>query len=68
MVLGRLPVAVVSLTWRKELIMTEFLQNYGFFILVAIVMLFCHMGHGGHGHKGRDESDKGSGGESEHQH
>ena len=48
--------------------MTEFLQNYGFFILVAILMLVCHMGHGGHGHKGRDQSDKGSGSASGHQH
>ena len=29
--------------------MGEFLQNYGFFILIAILMLACHMGHGRHG-------------------
>ena len=47
--------------------MVDFLQNYGFFILVAILMLFCHMGHGGHRHKREDQPDKGSGG-SEHRH
>ena len=30
--------------------MSEFLGNYGFFILIALVMLVCHLGHGGHEH------------------
>jgi hypothetical protein len=38
--------------------MGEFLQNYGFFILVAILMLVCHMGHGGHGRR-EDENREG---------
>lgn len=33
--------------------MSEFLGTYGFFILIAVVMLGCHLlhsgGHGGHG-------------------
>jgi hypothetical protein len=33
--------------------MSEFLGDYGFFILIAVVMLGCHLlhfgGHGGHG-------------------
>ena len=36
--------------------MSEFLQNYGFFILVAILMLMCHMGHGGHRGHARDRN------------
>ena len=32
--------------------MGEFLSNYGFFILIAVFMLFCHLGHGGHGRRG----------------
>ncbi len=32
--------------------MGEFLQDYGFFILVAAFMLLCHLGHGGHGGHG----------------
>ena len=39
--------------------MSEFLQNYGFFILVAILMLMCHMGHGGHRGHGRDRNGEG---------
>lgn len=42
--------------------MSDFLGNYGFFILVALLMLGCHLGHGGHGGHGRrekDEQDKG---------
>lgn len=41
--------------------MSEFLGNYGFFILIALLMVVCHLGHGGHGgHGGRrdDASDK----------
>lgn len=38
--------------------MSEFLQSYGFFILIAALMLFCHLGHGSHsGHGGNDEKD-----------
>lgn len=43
--------------------MGEFFQNYAFFILIAILMLACHLGHGGHG--GRD-GDKGPGGGHQH--
>jgi len=46
--------------------MGEFLQNYGFFILIAILMLFCHLGHGGHRHGGDDDRDKRSGGGRQH--
>jgi len=50
--------------------MSEFLQNYGFFILVAVLMVLCHLGHGGHGRGRDDDREKkdtrpGSGG---HQH
>lgn len=45
--------------------MSEFLQSYGFFILIAILMLACHFGHGSHG--GGDERDKRPGGGG-HQH
>jgi len=43
--------------------MGEFLSNYGFFILIALLMLVCHLGHGGHGGHGRgvkrsDESER----------
>jgi hypothetical protein len=41
--------------------MGEFLQNYGLFILVALVMVFCHMGHGSHGRKDRDPGQRGPG-------
>jgi len=35
--------------------MPEFLQNYGFFVLVLIAMAICHLGHGQHGgHGGSD--------------
>lgn len=41
--------------------MSEFLQGYGFFIVIAILMLVCHLGHGfGHGgHGGDEEKDDG---------
>jgi hypothetical protein len=33
--------------------MSEFLQNYGFFIVIAALMLLCHLLHfGGHGDGG----------------
>jgi len=46
--------------------MGEFFRDYGFFILVAVLMLVCHMGHGGHGGRGRDEDGKGPGGGHQH--
>lgn len=51
--------------------MSEFFQNYGFFILIALLMLGCHLfhfgGHGRHGGDGDDDKDKRSGGGG-HQH
>lgn len=38
--------------------MSEFLQSYWFFILVAVLMLACHLGHGGHGGRRRGDGDK----------
>ncbi len=41
----------------------EFLQSYGFFILIAGFMLLCHLGHGGHGGHGdarRKDGDAGT--------
>jgi hypothetical protein len=35
----------------------EFLSNYGFFILIALLMVGCHLLHGHGGHGGRDEED-----------
>lgn len=50
-----------------EVRMSELLQNYGFFMLVAILMVVCHLGHGRHGGHGRDGDDKGqSGGGQQH--
>ncbi len=40
--------------------MSEFLANYGFFILIAVFMVGCHLfhGHGGHGgHGGGEEKE-----------
>lgn len=51
--------------------MTEFLGNYGFFILIALVMMVCHLGHGGHGGGGRRDDERAKGGPSPgggHQH
>lgn len=47
--------------------MSEFLGNYGFFILIVVVMLGCHLLHfGGHGRHGgdrdRDQPPDGRGG------
>jgi hypothetical protein len=42
--------------------MSEFIRDYGFFFVVAVLMLFCHLEHGSHGGKGRDEDGKGPGG------
>jgi hypothetical protein len=42
--------------------MSEFLQNYGFFMLIAVLMLLCHLVHvGGHG-GGEDDERRPSGG------
>ena len=46
--------------------MSEFLGNYGFFILITLMMLVCHIGHGVHGGPGRrkdsrEDSDEQSG-------
>jgi hypothetical protein len=46
--------------------MSEFFRDYGFFILVAVLMLFCHLGHGSHGGRKRDEDGKGPGGGHQH--
>lgn len=52
--------------------MSEFLGNYGFFILIALFMVvICHLGHGGHGGHGRRDDERGKGGSSPgggHQH
>lgn len=53
--------------------MSEFLGNYGFFILIALFMVICHLGHGSHGGHGRrrDDDEHGKGGSSPgggHQH
>ncbi len=38
----------------------EFLRENWFFILVALLMIDCHLLHPGHGgHKGHDEDEKG---------
>ena len=42
--------------------MSEFLQNYGFFIVIAIVMVFCHTAHGSHGRKDQEPSQRAPGG------
>ena len=43
--------------------MSEFLQNYGFFILIAVLMLLCHLVHfGGHGGEEGDDERRPSGG------
>lgn len=41
--------------------MGEFLSNYGFFILIALFMVGCHLlhGHGGHGSREEEEKDDG---------
>ncbi len=38
--------------------MSEFFGNYGFFILIALLMVGCHLGHGGHGVHGRRSDDE----------
>jgi hypothetical protein len=48
--------------------MSEFLGNYGFFILIALLMLVCHLGHGGHGERRKGESDDNKPPERGHQH
>ena len=39
--------------------MSEFLGNYGFFILIALLLVVCHLGHGGHGGHGRGRDERG---------
>jgi hypothetical protein len=46
--------------------MSAFLLDYGFFILVGILMLACHLVHGGHGRHGGRDDDKGAGGGHQH--
>ncbi len=50
--------------------MSEFLGTYGFFILIAVLMLGCHLLHfGGHGRHGGDgERDKPPDGSGGHRH
>ena len=38
--------------------MSEFLGSYGFFIVIALLMVVCHLGHGGHGRRSDDEPGK----------
>ncbi len=38
--------------------MSEFLQNYGFFILIAMLMVVCHMTHGSHGRNDQESSTR----------
>lgn len=44
--------------------MSEFFQTYGFFIVIAALMLVCHLahfgrgGHGGHGGAKRDAGER----------
>lgn len=46
--------------------MSEFFQSYGFFIIIAVLMLACHLFHfGGHGGGKGDDRRRPSGG---HQH
>ena len=37
--------------------MSEFLHDYGFFIVIGILMLACHLWHGGHGAHGTRGDD-----------
>ena len=46
--------------------MSEFLQNYGFFILIAIVMVICHTAHGSHVRKDHDSGPRGPSGGGHH--
>jgi hypothetical protein len=49
--------------------MSEFLGSHGFLILVALLMVICHLGHGGHGRRRDDEPGTGgSPGGGGHQH
>ncbi|MFQ5829575.1 MAG: DUF2933 domain-containing protein [Candidatus Methylomirabilia bacterium] len=45
--------------------MGEFLQNYGFFILIAVLLLGCHLGHGAHGRHGGRKGGDADGGKDE---
>jgi hypothetical protein len=44
--------------------MSDFLGDYGFFILIALLMIGCHLGHAGHGAQRRRDGD----GRGEHRH
>jgi hypothetical protein len=44
--------------------MADFLGSYGFFILIGLLMLICHLGHGTHGRRDKDRGKDGDG----HQH
>ena len=48
--------------------MSEFLGNYGFFILIALLMVICHLGHGGHGRRDDEPEKGGSSSGGGHQH
>jgi hypothetical protein len=48
--------------------MSEFLGSYGFFILIALLMVVCHLGHGGHRGRREGESDDDTPSERGHQH
>ncbi|MGH7332996.1 MAG: DUF2933 domain-containing protein [Candidatus Rokuibacteriota bacterium] len=48
--------------------MGEFLTNYGFFILVALLMVACHLGHGAHGGHPRKRDNDGDGTTGGHRH
>lgn len=48
--------------------MSEFLGSYGFFILIALLMVVCHLGHGGHGGRRDGDSDEDKRSERGHQH
>ena len=47
--------------------MGEFLQSYGFFILIAALMVICHLSHGRHVHGSDDDKNERSRGGG-HQH
>jgi len=47
--------------------MSEFLGNYGFFILIALMMLVCHLGHGGHGRR-KDDGENQDARSGDHRH
>jgi hypothetical protein len=48
--------------------MSEFFSNYGFFILIALFMVICHLGHGSHGRRNNERGKGGSSPGGGHQH